>query len=57
MANMSLKKNEMPVQEPSVRKNNFGDAERLEKERTAKEIIEHAICIVDSDNTFLKKLH
>ena len=25
MANMSLKKNEMPVQEPSVRKNNFGE--------------------------------
>ena len=38
------------------KKNSFGDAERAEKEATAKEILEHAIKIVDSEYTFLKKL-
>ena len=37
-------------------KNNFGDAERAAMEETAHEILEHAIKIVDSDETFSKKL-
>ena len=39
-----------------LRKANFGDNERAEKEASAKEILEHADKIVNSDNTFLKLL-
>jgi lipopolysaccharide biosynthesis glycosyltransferase len=35
---------------------NFGAAEIAKKEETAREILEHALKIVDSDNTFSKKL-
>ena len=38
------------------RKSEFGDAERAEKEAAAKEILEHANKIIDSDYTFLKLL-
>lgn len=34
----------------------FGDFERREKESAAQEILEHALRIVDSDETFLKRL-
>lgn len=39
-----------------MNKQSFGDAERAEKEATAEEILVHAKTIVDSDNTFRKKL-
>lgn len=35
----------------------FGDDERAEKESTAREILEHALRIVDSEDTFIKKLY
>ena len=38
------------------RKQNFGEAEIAEKEETAREILEHALIIVDSKDTFSKKL-
>lgn len=38
------------------RKQSFGEAERAEKEATAREILEHALKIVDSEDTFSKKL-
>lgn len=38
------------------RKQHFGEAERAEKEETAREILEHALKIVNSKNTFLKRL-
>lgn len=38
------------------RRSEFGDAERAQKELAAKEILEHAAKIVDSDYTFLKIL-
>ena len=38
------------------RKQNFGAAERAEKEATAHEILEHALRIIDSEDTFSKKL-
>ena len=38
------------------RKDSFGDKERAENEDMAKEILEHALKIVDSDETFAKKL-
>ncbi len=38
------------------RRNSFGEAEVKEKEATAKEIIEHAFKIVESEETFSKKL-
>lgn len=38
------------------RKNNFGEAENLEKEATAREILEHAIKIVSSEETFAARL-
>ena len=37
-------------------KENFGEAERAKKEMAAWEILDHAIQIVNSENTFLKKL-
>ncbi len=37
-------------------KQNFSSIDKAEKEETAKEILEHAIQIVNSDNTFSKKL-
>ena len=39
-----------------LNKQNFGEAERAQKEATATEILEHARKIVASDNTFSKKL-
>ena len=36
------------------RKQSFGEAERAEKEATAREILEHALKIVDSEHTFSK---
>ena len=39
-----------------LNKQNFGEAEREQKEATAHEILEHALMIVASDNTFSKKL-
>ena len=39
------------------RRESFGQAERAEKETAAKEILDHALRIVDSDNTFTKKLN
>ena len=39
-----------------LRKKNFGAAERAEKEATAREILEHALRIVESEETFSKKL-
>ena len=39
-----------------LNKQNFGEAEREQKEATAREILEHALMIVASDNTFSKKL-
>ena len=49
--------NKSPFYEQICRnKNSFGDAERQEKEAMAKEILEHALNIVNSDETFLKKL-
>ena len=39
-----------------LNKQNFGEAEREQKEVTAREILEHALMIVASDNTFSKKL-
>ncbi len=39
-----------------LNKQNFGQAERLAKEATAREILEHAIKIVESDNTFASRL-
>ena len=39
-----------------LNKQNFGEAQRAQKEATAREIIEHAHKIVASDNTFSKKL-
>ena len=38
------------------RKQTFSKAERAEKETTAREILAHALRIVDSENTFSKKL-
>ncbi len=38
------------------RRQNFSDADRKEKEAAAKEILDHALKIVDSENTFVKKL-
>ena len=38
------------------RKKNFGIAEMAEKEATAREILEHALTIVNSEDTFSKKL-
>ncbi len=38
------------------RRSRFGDRERIEKEETAKEILEHANKIVESEYTFSKKL-
>lgn len=38
------------------RRNSFGEPEMKEKEATAKEIIEHAFKIVESEETFSKKL-
>ena len=38
------------------RKSRFGDAEKAQKEATAKEILEHALAIVASDDTFTHKL-
>jgi lipopolysaccharide biosynthesis glycosyltransferase len=38
------------------RKNTFGEAEKAEKEETAREILEHARRIVSSEYTFSKKL-
>jgi len=38
------------------RKHNFSEAEKAEKEATALEILEHALKIIDSDETFSKKL-
>ena len=38
------------------RKQSFGECERAEKEEAAREILEHAIKIVESDDTFLKTL-
>lgn len=38
------------------RKDSFSDEDRAKKEATAKEILEHAIKIVNSDNTFSSKL-
>jgi lipopolysaccharide biosynthesis glycosyltransferase len=38
------------------RKQAFGDIEKAEKEATAKEILEHALKIVSSEETFSKKL-
>ena len=38
------------------RKENFSDVEKAEKEVTAHEILEHALKIVESDDTFAKKL-
>lgn len=38
------------------RRRGFGDAERAEKKSMAKEILEHAVRIVESDYTFSKKL-
>ena len=38
------------------RKQSFGAAERAEKEATAREILEHAVLITESDETFAKKL-
>jgi len=38
------------------RKKNFGVAEMAEKEATAREILEHALTIVNSEDTFSKKL-
>ena len=40
----------------SQRKQNFGDAEKAQKELIAGEILEHALKIVDSEETFSKKL-
>ena len=37
-------------------RNNFGESEIAEKEATAREILEHALKIVDSEYTFSKKL-
>ena len=39
-----------------MNKNNFGEAERAAKQETAREILEHALSIVESENTFLSKL-
>lgn len=39
-----------------LNKQNFGEAERLQKEVTAREILEHACKIAASDDTFAKKL-
>ena len=39
-----------------LNKQNFGEAQRAQKEATAREILEHALMIVASDNTFSKKL-
>jgi len=39
-----------------ARKQRFGDAERAERELMAKEIIKHALRIVDSEETFAKTL-
>ena len=39
------------------KKEGFGDKEREEKEMMAKEILEHAKKIIDSEDTFLKKLN
>ena len=39
------------------RKEGFGDKERAEREAVAREILEHALRIVDSENTFSKKLN
>ena len=39
-----------------ARKASFGAADRAEKERTALEILDHALRIVESDNTFVNKL-
>ncbi len=38
------------------RRQNFSDADRAKKEASAKEILDHAMRIVDSGNTFVKKL-
>ena len=43
-------------EEIRARRAAFGDQERAEKEATAEEILRHAQAIVDSDNTFAKKL-
>ena len=39
-----------------LNKQNFGEAQRAQKEATAREILEHALLIAASDNTFSKKL-
>ena len=38
------------------KKKNFGEAEKAEKEETAKEILDHALRIVNSEDTFSKRL-
>jgi len=38
------------------RKQNFCEAEKAEKEATAREMLEHALKIINSEDTFLKKL-
>ena len=38
------------------RKQSFGDAEKADKEAMAQEILDHALAIVNSENTFSKKL-
>ena len=38
------------------RKEGFGERERAQKEMAAREILEHAIQIVESEDTFSKKL-
>jgi lipopolysaccharide biosynthesis glycosyltransferase len=43
-------------QEICQRKENFGESERAQKEATAHEILEHALRIIDSEDTFSKQL-
>ncbi len=51
-----VKQNEREGFKIDLNKQNFGQAERLAKEATAREILEHAIKIVESDNTFASRL-
>jgi hypothetical protein len=39
-----------------ARRDSFGDTERAEKERTSVGILDHAMRIVESEDTFAKKL-
>jgi lipopolysaccharide biosynthesis glycosyltransferase len=43
-------------EEICLRKSLFGAAERAEKEEAAREILEHAIKIVNSEETFVNRL-